>query len=107
MGDFRLRVKDLHDRDRAGPGSALHDFHAIHMAAGSFGMGLGDAGDLCARLVFQHNAGFDEAASSCPSQDHRFLQRDAIGLVRKDLRAEFGEAVLLHFDEIIDIEIPH
>jgi hypothetical protein len=30
-----------------------------------------------------------------------------VGLVREDLRAEFGDARFLHFDEIVDVEASH
>jgi hypothetical protein len=41
------------------------------------------------------------------SKDHGFFQRDAIGLVPEDFRAELGETLLLHFDEVVDVQISH
>ena len=49
----------------------------------------------------------DQHAAPFAAKDDGFLQRDAILLVGKNLRTEFGQALFLHFDEIVDIQFPH
>ena len=56
VGHLGFGMKHPHDGDRTGLRLALHDFHAIHVTAGSSCMGFGDAGDFRAGFAIEHHA---------------------------------------------------
>ena len=76
------------------------------MATGTLGIAFRDAHDLGGSIVFQGDAGLDEAACRPPRQHQSFADADGVRGVAEYPCREFHHGFFRGFDLVVNVQFP-